>query len=396
MLNIDFWYRERCPYCNKEFHPGDCPIISTRYQENGKPKVIRPAPQGVGRLIARLRQSDSLDGPQYVLMQAAYACPYCLNPLPLRESENLTIAIIGDTTSGKSHFIAALVYQMQTQYMAMVQDVAVSFMAATQQMGHRYYSQYYSPVFIEKGALPFNPLIVPAGPLPPLSAPPETNTDPLVFKLTIGVQQRALRHIKINIYDVAGEDLIDQQRFVTYYPQLLNADGIIFLADPRNLPYADSLIFNSSQQSSSGSQGGGTMLQRRSPSEGFHWVKETFQGYRQEFPLRIPVAIALSKADMLRYNRPPGNPYRFNINPVYKDFIDMEDLRRVDADVREIIMQGGDGTLLREARTSSIMVHFFATSATGHSADAQGKFPAIEPCRCIDPLLWILRQRHLI
>src|SRR5215831_18194388 len=115
---FDALYRERCPSCNREYHPSECAIISTIFYENGKPKVLRRAPKTrLEKLIALTKPEDyDLEGPEYVLQQACYACPYCEKPLPLGDNEHITVAIIGDTTSGKSHYICALIHQLQQEY----------------------------------------------------------------------------------------------------------------------------------------------------------------------------------------------------------------------------------------------------------------------------------------
>jgi hypothetical protein len=39
---------------------------------------------------------------------------------------------------------------------------------------------------------------------------------------------------------------------------------------------------------------------------------------------------------------------------------------------------------------------FFAVSATGWPVDSQAKYPAIEPVRVLDPLLWVLAKIGVI
>jgi hypothetical protein len=126
---------------------------------------------------------------------------------------------------------------------------------------------------------------------------------------------------------------------------------------------------------------------------------DTFLRYKQVDRLRIPVAITLSKSDLLKYNRPSNHPYTFNTNPPYRSVLNLQDLIKVDAEVRQLIAETGDDPLLRAGIASSTMVGFFAVSATGCAFDTTmnpPQFPTVVPCRCLDPLLWILWQKRLL
>jgi hypothetical protein len=126
---------------------------------------------------------------------------------------------------------------------------------------------------------------------------------------------------------------------------------------------------------------------------------DTFLRYKQADRLRIPLAVTLSKSDLLKYNRPSNHPYTFNTNPPYRSLLNLQDLIKVDAEVRQVIAETGDEPLLRAGIASSTMVGFFAVSATGSPLDMSltpPQFPKVEPCRCLDPLLWILWQKRLL
>src|SRR5438067_10145323 len=97
-----------CPFCIKEFYPGDSEIISTTTG-----KVLKPAPRGWQRYKARI-SPEPLTGHAYTKELACRKCPHCsyLLPFNIERVRNFSIAVVGDTSSGKSWYLAALINQL--------------------------------------------------------------------------------------------------------------------------------------------------------------------------------------------------------------------------------------------------------------------------------------------
>jgi len=108
-LTDNVYIKRTCPQCIKEFYPGDCDIVST----TDAGKVLEYAPKGWRQHLSRInpKRIDS----KYVLELACRKCPYCgyLLPPNIELVENLNVAIVGDTFSGKSHYMAALIHQLE-------------------------------------------------------------------------------------------------------------------------------------------------------------------------------------------------------------------------------------------------------------------------------------------
>ncbi len=109
----------------------------------------------------------------------------------------------------------------------------------------------------------------------------------------------------------------------------------------------------------------------------------------------VPVAITLSKSDVLKQLRPSSQPYEFLTNPAYDGSVNLRDLDAVDKEVKELVQEYGDPSLLQATRSFS-KVNFFAVSATGYSPDVNDIYPNVIPCRCLDPVLWILHKLNYI
>ena len=103
----------------------------------------------------------------------------------------------------------------------------------------------------------------------------------------------------------------------------------------------------------------------------------------------------LSKSDLFKYMVPKAPSYRFLSNAVYRSSVDLQDAREIHKEVRSIIEDSRERTLLRLIQKFS-KVNFFATSATGCKVEDNGAFQFIDPCRCLDPILWIFHQLGIV
>ncbi len=217
--------------------------------------------------------------------------------------------------------------------------------------------------------------------------------EPLIYELVFRRTASELaRKLNLMIYDVSGEDYADQTRILEYSQYILNASAIIFLADPIAMPR----IYD---QLPAHLQSGATVVTGRRVSSVLNSIIRIYERNQKLASgsrlVSIPIAITISKSDLLKFFRPVSQPYSFSHNPMYDGNIHLRDLQTVDHEVKELIAEYGDPNLLLAARTFS-NVHFFAASATGFSPDANGIYPDVIPCRCFDPLLWILWRLRFI
>ena len=117
---------------------------------------------------------------------------------------------------------------------------------------------------------------------------------------------------------------------------------------------------------------------------------EEYHGSETRNLLRFtPVAVVISKSDLIKYVIPSHEHSRFLSQREYTPSLDLKDREIVDKEVREFVHRFGDSTILQAIQTIP-NVGFFAVSSTGHPPNANGIFPAVEPLHCLDPLFWIL------
>jgi len=364
-----------CPFCFEPFHPGECHIISQKPATFGT--VLKAAPRpGPAKMVSRFWITEPT-GKKYALELATRACSRCGNPLPsnFERADNYIIALVGGNNSGKSLYIAVLIDQLKKlQYV-----VGASILEENQAIEDRYKQDYYNPLFRAQTMLQANPR--------------GRAYAPLVYTLDFSVNPNSphTRPVNLIFYDVAGEDIAQTVAMVDYARFVLNAHAIIFLADPLTMPGIESRVLPMYRA---------TNPAIRRSSEVLAWVVQQYEKFHgQGGRVSIPIAITVSKSDLLQYiKRQP--PYAFFTSPAYLDPYgggrpQRQDFEAVNSDVWELLSNYGDGALL-QLWPKFENVHFFAVSATGWPADQAGRFPAIEPIRVLDPLLWVLSELDII
>lgn len=373
---MDHLYIKRtCPNCIQKIYPGDCDIVSANNVNN----VLVPAPTG------HLKQRLSRINPQpivgrLVLELAHRKCPHCgyLLPTNIERVDNITIAIVGDTFSGKSHYIAALIHQIRQGELQRA-DRYARFDCMTEDIEYVYMRDVIRPLFEDKQS-------------PPLTvASTETNRPPLIYELILSPSpEYPARRINLVLYDASGEDLAVKERMVQFSRYVLNANAIIFLADPGSMPQIYDLLPSFLQQKAATGRTSSSVL------NSIIRLVEEYRGYGAGAHLSsTPIAITVTKSDLLKQLTTLQYQYHFLKKPTYNGNIDLDDLNIVDQEVRQLLDEYGERTLLQSTRNFS-KVRFFATSATGYAPNKQGIYPAIDPCRCLDPILWILYEMDIL
>src|SRR5436305_207282 len=151
-----FYIKRTCPKCIQEFYPGDCRIVSTITHG----KELKPAPTGWQQLVSRV-MPEQIKG-AYVLELAYRECPHCQYPLPanIELVDNINIAIIGDTFSGKSHYMAALIHQIR-QGLLQRADRYARFACLTQKVEGDFIRDVLNPLFKDKISPPLTQKVTP-------------------------------------------------------------------------------------------------------------------------------------------------------------------------------------------------------------------------------------------
>jgi hypothetical protein len=105
----------------------------------------------------------------------------------------------------------------------------------------------------------------------------------------------------------------------------------------------------------------------------------------------MPLAITVSKSDLLKYFPPIASQSYSFLNPsTDKDSFNLREMEIIGREVRDFLSIYGDDRQFVEITRLFPQVGFFAVSSTGWPPDEHGRYLQIEPIRCTDPVLWIL------
>lgn len=384
-----------CPYCFEHFHVSNCRVIATKeYKDNqgniisAPNQVIKEVPTGLGSFTKYWVKP--LLGPDNIRIGARRECPYCKHSLPrsIEFIADKTIAIVGQTSSGKSHYLTSLIKDLQSQNLRFVAGDGSRCVGLDQSVDDEFNSKYITPVFHEKQKLAVTD---------PASA--VVRPEPLIFTVYL---KNSNTRFNLMFYDVAGEDMRVKETRDDLCNYIMNASAMIYLIDPmvceripshlpahivgdyKPSPSSERIFLNSII---------GSILEHRGQDTSGH--------------VDIPTVFALSKADILQYlslknengENIIGEHNIFFRTPDYRNGLQIADMEGVSQEV-EALLAAIDPDLY-DATRSFKNVRYAAVSATGCSAtesdtSKKARFPFIEPKRCLDPLLWCLYSLGLI
>jgi hypothetical protein len=366
----------QCPYCSVEMQLRDCKIVSR--VDPGKTVLYDPTQK---RTLQRTFLAPSTTGREFTRHLASRVCPnpQCDRELPRNidtVDQNITIAVIGDTFSGKSHYIAVAIDQLRSgKYIPRGYDLCL-LNPADDEVEEMYQRDYYQPLFQQNLVLPRS------------NRATGTDADPLIYELTLDGQTRKL--VNLLIYDVSGEDLVSQRDFMTYRPHLLNAKALLFMADPWAIPGFRSKLAHHLQPDPSQVTGRVATTVLSSAMR----LYQSYVGRTGKARFTMPVAVALSKADLIPYLT--VDPYYHDLfNPDYEEHMDIDSDSPVNNAIQHLLKTLNEHSLVTMTQKLE-HARLFAVSATGSNPDINtGEFTTIKPYRCLDPLFWILREMRV-
>lgn len=381
MALVSPFYKIRCPYCRKESHPCDMSIASL--MKNGK-VLYRPPRRGTPRYYYSRFWAPELGGEKYTTELARRVCPVCSNMLPEREvDETLNIAIVGDTSSGKTHYIAVLIDQLKRGIMMQAANGSTRLISLNPETEQKYRNIYYTPILQDRDARQGG---TKPGNFGPSGEP--IKSDPLVYQFTINEDHmNPGRAFNLLFYDISGEEIADPTLIVQFGEHILRADAIIYLADPVTMERVRGRLPRHLQPDPAS-------ISARTAHEVLANIMYRYEQYQRIRPggsISIPTAITLSKSDLLRYTIPVSEQRNYLIfqRTSYDGKAHPQEFARIHQEVVACLHAYDEQAILKLSGRFSC-ISFFAASATGTPPDSKGKYILIEPLRCLDPFMWVL------
>ncbi|OKI01139.1 hypothetical protein A6A06_20090 [Streptomyces sp. CB02923] len=323
------------------------------------------------------------------------ACPGCGATTPVRvcrrchsdfpsdycDQDSRIIALVGAKASGKSTYVSVLVNELRNRvggaYNASLAAMGGDTQRRDREMAEDLYDRLRLPEATRPAAMGFN--------------------DPLLYRLSLprrGALGEGSRHTALVFFDAAGEDLKSAEAMDRYTHYLSAADGIIMLVDPLQL--------GSVRDQMAAGEGPPLPAVETSPQQIAADLASQLRTHgrgRQRGRVTTPMAVAVTKTDMLRPLLGPHSPLLHNASHS-GGVLDDGDRLTVHEEMRSLMEGWDSGALRRQLERDFAELSFFGLSALGapppaHApADAPKSGP--QPLRIEDPLLWLLGRRKLI
>jgi len=355
-----------------------CPYCWTSYRRNELHMRCGEQCDHKGEPFAE-RQLKSGRCPHGKLPQSRRACP---NPACGREllreyvdGAGRNIAVIGSSDSGKSTWVGVLVHEFQRgQVNERFPGMSLDLLGEESRV--RYQRDFDKPLF-EDGR-----------PLTQTASARISSPEPLMFSLRFrrdGVFRSArIAPVVTVFYDTAGEDVARATAMDQLISYLEAAEGIILLLDPLQMPKIRDLV--------------GVNGTKSRYTDQLHVLNRLGELLRERTAgpvdrrLRTPLAVALTKLDLLPESLAPESPLRQPSKHI--GAYDEADGLDVHEEVRAWLHQWYDPAFDRSTANTFETYRYFGLSALGAPpVDGNHLAPeGVHPYRLEDPMLWLLAR----
>jgi hypothetical protein len=358
-----------CPYCFDEFPVWD--MLFDSYDGGQARKAKYTA------IDRALKREITPPKDEHGRVLPVRLCPNNQHRLPWTAGTqtSLIIGLIGAKFSGKSHYIASLIAQLENQVGA---DMQAALLPVTDETQERYRREFYNPLFKNSLELAMT-----------VGTPP-----PLIYDLTLDGRQwneKQHRAVTLALYDTAGENLQDAAVARQMVQYLREASGIIFLVDPLQVPAVREMLPSTVQPPQLDADAApyqiiANVLQ----------LLERGKVLQANEPVSIPVAVVLTKCDVLAETGLIEPNRLWSTEKRHVGFYDSQAHNDMSGMMAEYFQRWNreayNNIRLRFARHA-----FFGVSATGCASDPQTRrYKFISPWRVEDPLLWLLSELKVI
>ncbi len=379
--------KETCPFCFERFGLKDAPFRckNKRCKVQTRDEILFKAwddGRPTGRVIPpRWGLSSGMACPECREEARKRLCPACHMDLPhtVGKSRNYIFALIGGKDSGKSHYLAVLIHQIQN---VLGPDLNMLLEPLNEDTIKRYRENFHDPVYkshiiIRTTQSGFTDRTVQV---------------PMIYSLTligksVRGKQKIVAAVNLVFFDTAGEDLRDQDLMATVNKYIYCADGIILLLDPLQLPWVRD-------------QFSGHTTLPASTDETSEIVTRTSnlivagRHLKANVKIPTPLAVAFSKSDAVATLI--DTQMQMNASPRHAGGLDVADQSAVSDEMQSLLARWNGGYLVQQVSTRYEKFSFFGLTALGCNPHVDGKIPRVIPHRVEDPFLWLLYQQGLI
>jgi hypothetical protein len=320
-------------------------------------------------------------------------CPHGRRPLPRRfcpnqecqrallreylDSKGRNVAVIGSPDAGKTTYIGVLLHELQGRVAGQFNGMALDLLGDESRKNYR--ERFVVPLF-ERGEAVRQTARLAGG----------NNLDPLIFTLKIPTPRRfgTSMHSMISVfYDASGENVLTAEAMDPLVRYLETAGGIVVLIDPMQMPklrsHYGALASRTRTRTATDQQ---AVVQRLA-----ELLRESAPK-RRKAELGVPLAIAITKIDLLRESFEHESPLRRV--PSHAGHYDEDDGVDVHEELRVWLQQWLGPSFDNTVAANFINYRYFGLSALGAPPRDENLLAesGVHPYRVEDPMLWLLAQ----
>lgn len=287
--------------------------------------------------------------------------------------ESLSIALLGAKAVGKSNYIGVLINEIKKK---MTSSFNCAFnMCCNERSNRDYMNRYYKPLFEENDTV---------------RATDKGETKPMIFSLRFLDKKNHVSNVAaLSFYDTAGENLNSVSDMVINNRYIPNADGIILLLDPLQIP-------------SIREQLKGKMNLPPKNTDVTEVLSRVVQNIRDvknvKGQIKTPLALAFTKIDALEKFDIIKEDSCLRDESAHLDrgvFV-LSDFESVNLEMQDILESWLDAELIQLMKQFEKCA-FFGVSSLGNIPKSDNTLSAkVAPRRVLDPLLWLLAENKYI
>jgi hypothetical protein len=307
-------------------------------------------------------------------------CPVCHSGLPAQFGmvDNRLIAMVGSRDSGKTVLMTVLLHEVMHRTGA---GLGAALMGGDDSTMARFTKDYHDVLYKRRKMLPTTSS---AG------AVTHNRVDPLVFRFSMtrrGPLRARPQHTVLSFFDTAGEDFNSRESVELNTRYLANADGVLLVLDPLQMPGARELARPGTTLPDVGRNDPAQHVLNRITS-----MLLSHTPGRRAARIRVPMAVVFTKMDAFWPLLDEGSPLRSAPEPTGS--FDTADSLNAHEEVRGLLRQWNETGLDQALEANYRTFRYFGTSALGASptTDREVAATGIQPLRVADPLLWLLSE----
>jgi GTPase SAR1 family protein len=299
-------------------------------------------------------------------------------PIEFLSMRSLPIALLGAKASGKSNYIGVLINEIRKK-LTNPFNCSLS-MTCSQESKQAYDNMYYRPLYKEG----LTAMTTAEGEVPP----------PLIFPLRfMDMKNRIVNMAALTFYDTAGENLNDKNVMHKFNRYITNAQGIILLLDPLQVPnIRNKLIAN-----------GFNSLPELNTEiyDVLSIIIDVIRSVKNiKEQIEIPLALVFTKIDVLeQYNiLPKDSCLREESEHIKRGAFIRPDFENTNIQMQDLIDNWLDADLVGYIKQFKQHSYFGVSSLGGNPTNGGTKIDSrgIRPRRVLDPLLWLLAENRYI